>query len=387
MHDLKVIVIGAGIGGLTAGIAFRQAGYDVKVYERTKELRPAGAAISVWSNGIKVLNRLGLGKEIARVGGQMDRMTYYSSTGEKLTDFSLQPLYDKVGERPYPVARAELQKLLLDAMGLDYIQLDSKCVAVEQDANSVTAIFETGEKVTGDVLVAADGTRSVIRDYVLGHSFERHYVGYVNWNGIVPVSEELAPKNSWVLYVGEHKRASMMPIGGERFYFFFDVPLPKGTISSPEQHQAELAQHFKGWAAPVQALIRQIDPLKTNRVEIHDTDPLPKLVRGRVALLGDAGHGTAPDLGQGGCQAMEDSFVLANYLQTTNISVEDALQRYEAARIDRVADIVTRARKRAEMTHGKDPELTRQWYEELQREDGSNIISGISKTILAGPLN
>lgn len=387
MHDLKAIVVGAGIGGLTTAIAFRQAGYDVKVYERTKELRPAGAAISVWSNGIKVLNRLGLGKDIAGIGGQMDRMSYYSSTGEKLTDFSLLPLYHRVGERPYPVARAELQKLLLDALGSEYVQLDSKCVAVEQDADSVTAIFEDGRKATGDVLVAADGTRSVIRNYVLGYPLERNYVGYVNWNGIVPVSEELAPRNSWVIYVGEYKRASMMPISGDRFYFFFDVPLPKGTASSPEQHQAELSQFFAGWASPVQALIRQIDPFKTNRVEIHDTDPLPKLVRGRVALLGDAGHGTAPDLGQGGCQAMEDSFVLANYLQTTNISVEDALKRYEAARINRVADIVTRARKRAEMTHGKDPEKTRQWYEELQFEDGSNIINGISKTILAGPLN
>jgi FAD-dependent urate hydroxylase len=227
----------------------------------------------------------------------------------------------------------------------------------------------------------------VIRNYVLGYPLERNYVGYVNWNGIVPASEDLAPKDSWVIYVGEHKRASMMPIGGDRFYFFFDVPLPQGTVSSPEQHQAELSEFFAGWAPPVQALIRQIEPFKTNRVEIHDTDPLPKLVRGRVALLGDAGHGTAPDLGQGGCQAMEDSFVLANYLQTTNISVEDALNRYEAARIHRVADIVTRARKRAEMTHGKDPEKTRQWYEELQFEDGSNIINGISKTILAGPLN
>ncbi len=387
MHDLKVIVIGAGIGGLTAAIACRQAGYTVEVYERTKALRPAGAAISVWSNGIKVLNRLGLGKEIARVGGQMDRMSYYSFTGEKLTDFSLQPLFDQVGERPYPVARAELQHLLLDALGLESLQLDSKCVAVEQDADEVTAIFEDGRKATGDVLVAADGTRSVIRNYVLGYPLERNYVGYVNWNGIVPISKDLAPKNSWVIYVGEHKRASMMPIGGDRFYFFFDVPLPKGTVSSPEHHHAELAGFFKGWAAPVQTLIDRIDPGKTNRVEIHDTDPLPKLVRGRVALLGDAGHGTAPDLGQGGCQAMEDAFVLSNYLQTTNISVEDALKRYESARIDRVADIVTRARKRAEMTHGKDPEVTRRWYEELQFEDGSNIISGISKTILAGPLN
>ncbi len=387
MDNLKVAIVGAGMGGLAAGIALRQAGYDVEIYDRVSELRPAGAGISLWSNGVKVLNRLGLGKEIASIGGQMDRVAYYSNTGEKLTDFSLQPLIEDVGQRPYPVARTDLQTMLLNAFGAENVQLNSKCVAVEQDSDRVTAIFEDGRQVTADVLVAADGTHSMTRSYVLGHAVERRYVGYVNWNGLVPASDDLAPKNSWDVYVGEHKRASMMPVGGDRFYFFFDVPLPKGTVSQPETYREELASFFKDWATPVQTLIQRIDPLKTNRVEIHDIEPLQALVRGRVALLGDAGHSTAPDLGQGGCQAMEDALVLATYLQTTNISVEDALKRYEAARKERVADVVLRARKRSNMTHGKEPEKTQQWYEELKYEDGTNIMNAISNTILAGPLH
>lgn len=387
MDNLKAVIIGAGMGGLATGIGLRQAGYDVEIYDRVSELRPAGAGISLWSNGVKVLNRLGLGKEIASIGGQMDRVAYYSNTGEKLTDFSLQPLIDQVGQRPYPVARTDLQGMLLTVFGAEKVQLNCKCVAIEQDADSVTAIFEDGRKVTADLLVAADGTHSMIRSYVVGYAVERGYVGYVNWNGLVPASEDLAPKNSWDVYVGEHKRASMMPVGGDRFYFFFDVPLPKGTVSKPETYREELASFFKGWAVPVQTLIQRLDPLKTNRVEIHDIEPLQTLVRGRVALLGDAAHSTAPDLGQGGCQAIEDALVLTTYLQTTNISVEDALKRYEAARKDRVADIITRARKRSNMTHGKEPEKTQQWYEELKHEDGTDIMNAISKTILAGPLN
>jgi FAD-dependent urate hydroxylase len=204
---------------------------------------------------------------------------------------------------------------------------------------------------------------------------------------LVPASAELAPKTSWTLFVGEGKRASVMPVVGDRFYFFLDVPLPKGVVSSPETYREELSSHFKGWAAPVQQLIQQLDPNKTNRVEIHDIEPLPTLVRGRVALLGDAAHGTAPDLGQGGCQAMEDALVLANYLATTNLGVEDALLRYEAARKDRVTDIILRARKRSDMTHGKDMAKTQQWYEELRQEDGSGIMGAIARTILTGPLN
>lgn len=387
MDKLKVAIVGAGMGGLATGIALRQAGYEVSIFDKVSELRPAGAGISLWSNGVKVLNRLGLGKEIAKIGGQMDRVAYYSHIGEKLTDFSLQPLIEQVGQRPYPVARTDLQEMLLNAFGAENVQLHSKCIAVEQDADHVTAIFEDGRQVTADVLVAADGTHSLIRSYVLGHPVERRYVGYVNWNGLVNASVDLAPKNSWDVYVGEHKRASMMPVGGDRFYFFFDVPLPKGTVSEPETYRQELTSFFKGWALPVQNLIQRLDPLKTNRVEIHDVEPLQTLVRGRVALLGDAGHSTAPDLGQGGCQAMEDAIVLTTFLQTTNISVEDALKRYEAERKDRVADVITKARKRSNMTHGKEPNVTQQWYEELKHEDGTNILNAISRTILAGPLH
>ena len=105
MQDLKAIVIGAGIGGLTAGIALKQAGYEVEIYERTLKLRPAGAGISLWSNGVKVLNQLGLGKEIAAIGGEMNRMEYRSHQDEPLNKVDLQPLFEKVGQRPYPVAR------------------------------------------------------------------------------------------------------------------------------------------------------------------------------------------------------------------------------------------------------------------------------------------
>ena len=115
MYDLKAIVIGAGIGGLTAGIALRQVGYDVEIYDRVRELRPVGAGISLWSNGVKILNRLGLGDKLAAIGGQMNRMEYRHLSGTLLNEISLQPLITEVGQRPYPVARRDLQNILLDA--------------------------------------------------------------------------------------------------------------------------------------------------------------------------------------------------------------------------------------------------------------------------------
>ena len=389
MHGLKAIIVGAGMGGLTTAIAMRNAGFDCAVYDRVGALQAAGAGVSLWSNGVKVLNRLGLGAAVAAIGGRMERVIYRRHDGETLTDFALQPLVDRVGQRPYPVTRTELQHLLLSALPDGLVHLNSECVDVEQDAHSATAIFRDGRRVCGDLVVAADGTHSKLRGHVLGTHQERRYVGYVNWNGLVPASKNLAPERSWVVYVGQHQRASMMPVGGERLYFFFDVPLPAlpaGAKSDPSRFRAELSAHFKGWAEPVQQLIAQLDPQTTNRVEIHDLDPLPCLVRGRVALLGDAGHSTAPDLGQGGCQAMEDAWTLAHCLLTTNIGVEDALQRYDAARRDRVADVIRKARKRAHMTHGHDPARTLAWYDELAQEDGHSIMRAIGDTIVDGPM-
>ena len=110
------------------------------------------------------------------------------------------------------------------------------------------------------------------------------------------------------------------------------------------------------------------------------------MVRGKVALLGDSAHATCPDLGQGGCQAMEDALVLAQCLLTTNLSVEDALKRYELARKERTAAIVEKARKRAEQIHGKDPVMTQEWYNQLAHEKPTDVTDAIAKVILGGPL-
>jgi len=386
MNNLKVIIIGAGMGGLTTAIAMTQAGYEVEVYDRVGQLRPAGAGISLWSNGVKVLNHLGLGEEIAALGGAMERITYLTQTGETLTDFSLDPLVRQVGQCPYPVARSDLQRMLLLKLGADRVHLRSHCIAIEQTATSATAIFEDGRRAIGDLVVGADGTHSKVREFVLGYPTERRYAGYVNWNGLVPHRPDLAPPHSWVIYVEQGQRASMMPVGGDRLYFFLDVPLAYPS-PAPSSIGEELKTYFADWAAPVQTLIATLDPATTNRIPIHDIEPLPHFARGRVVLLGDAAHSATPDLGQGGCQALEDAWVLTKCLLTNNLGVADALQRYEAARQDRTASLVLKARKRANLIHGHDGEKTRQWYGELAQEDGTNIITAITRVILEGPLN
>lgn len=385
MDNLKVLIIGAGMGGLTAGIALSQAGYEVEIYDRVAELRPAGAGISLWSNGVKVLNRLGLGSKMAAIGGIMNQMQYRTMGNAVLNDIDLAPLIQTVGQRPYPVARTDLQRMLLEVFP-GPVHLGHECVALEQDETGVTAAFSNGHTARGDLLVAADGIRSRCRKYVLDTEVAPNYGGYVNWNGLVPYHPELAPKETWVIFVGNHQRASLMPVGGDRFYFFFDVPMPLEQAMQGGDIRSELTQFFTGWAEPVQQLIQHLDPAQTNRLLIHDVGPLATFVKGRVALLGDAAHATCPDLGQGGAQAMEDGFVLAQLLQTTNLSVEDALQRYQAERVGRTAAVVQKARSRAEKIHGKDPAATQAWYEQLETETPTAVTDAIAAVILDGPL-
>ncbi|MEN4915804.1 FAD-dependent urate hydroxylase HpxO [Acinetobacter pittii] len=385
---MNVVIIGAGMGGLTTGIALKKFGHQVRIFEQTEKILPVGAAISLWSNGVKCLNYLGLTDKIAKLGGQMDDLAYVDGlTGDVMTQFSLLPLIEEVGQRPYPVARADLQNMLMDEFGRDQIYLGKKMVSLEDKADSVEVHFADGSSTQADLLIGADGTHSLTRTYVLGQQVQRRYAGYVNWNGLVEISEDLAPAQQWTTYVGEGKRASLMPVADGKFYFFLDVPLPAGLDNNRDDYKKLLKQYFVDWCQPVQQLIERLDPQKTNRVEIHDIEPFTQFYKGRVVILGDAAHSTTPDIGQGGCQAMEDAIYLARSLQINTLGLEDALRRYQNKRNKRANELVLRARKRCDVTHMKDEAVTQAWYEELRREQGGHIMQGIISNIVGNPLD
>jgi FAD-dependent urate hydroxylase len=385
---MKITIIGAGMAGLTTGIALKKFGHEVDIYEQTEIIRPVGAAISLWSNGVKCLNYLGLNQQVAKLGGQMDNLAYVDGlTGDVMTQFSLYPLIEEVGQRPYPVSRAELQNMLMDEFGRDRIHLGKKMVALKDSGKAVTVSFADGTELTTDLLVGADGTHSMTRAYVLDETVERRYAGYVNWNGLVDICNELAPADQWTTFVGEGKRASLMPVADNRFYFFFDVPLPVGLDNDRSQYKTLLKEYFQGWCPQVQHLIDCMDEQKTNRVEIHDIEPFANFYKGNVVMVGDAAHSTTPDIGQGGCQAMEDAIYLARALQINTLGLQDALRRYQNKRNERANELVLRARKRCDVTHMKDEAVTQEWYAELRRENGPHIMRGIISNIVGNPLD
>lgn len=391
---MKVIIIGAGIGGTSAGIALKRLGHDVVIYDRMRENKPVGAALSLWSNGVKVLNWLGLADEVAALGGDMAYMSYEDGhTGETMCRFSLAPVAEMTGQKPYPVARADLQMLLMETFGLDGIRLGMQMVEVSEADGVVTATFADGSTDTADMLIGADGARSITRDYVTGAvdggpKIERTYSGYTNFNGLIAQDPAIGPADQWTTYVAEGKRAAVMPVADGRFYFWFDVPQPDGLPYDRADGKAPLEEAFAGWAPAVQTLIDAIDPaVSLNRVEIWDIDPFHTWVRGRVAILGDSAHNTAPDIGQGACSALEDSFALGIAVATNTVGVEDTLKRYERIRAERAGELVLRARKRGDETHAFDAAATEAWYESLRGSDGAGIIKGIVGNIVDSPVN
>jgi len=173
---MKALIIGAGIGGMSAAAALKQQGIECDIFEAVKEIKPVGAALSIWSNGVKCMNHLGMGHIMDQLGGPMHYLAYQDGlTGTVMTQFSLTPLVEAVGERPCPVSRADLQSQMIDWWGKEKIQFDKRIESVEQSVDGVTAYFTDGTQASGDFIIAADGTHSKVRAHVLGYETERRY--------------------------------------------------------------------------------------------------------------------------------------------------------------------------------------------------------------------
>ena len=347
MNGLKVIIVGAGIGGLASGILLRNAGFEVEIYERAPELRPLGAGICMWPNGAKAVNGLGLGPAMERVSPPLNAVHYRSKNGELLTEIPLGDLEAVSGTRSYPLARADLHLALLEELDATRVHLNRECVGVEQNASSATALFCDGTSATGDLIVGADGVKSVVREHVAGVRPLRYL--YSSWLGIVPDDCGLSAADVFTFHLGYPQRTGVLPVSGHRMYYFFDAPVEENWTAAGGP-RAELSELFAGWARPLASLIGRLDDECVTRVTVNDVEPLGSYVRDRVALIGDAAHAIPPTLGQGGALAMEDAFVLTRYLLTTTVSIGDALRRYDSTRRQRVEPVVLASRARADST-------------------------------------
>ena len=332
---MRIIIIGGGIGGLTTAIALSKVGMDVQIYERARELREVGAGIALASNAIRALDILGLANDLqsSSIGGPDGAIR--NPKGNILTPIPATQLGSIA-----IMHRAELLSLLARQIDSARIHLGRTFVRVDQDSGGIKACFDTGETVQGDGLIGADGLHSAVRAQIFDKNVIR-YAGYTGWRAVVnyPEHSNLAASETW----GRGRRFGIVPMGGGRVYWYATKNEPQGGRDPVGRVKESLAQLFRGWHKPVEALIQATQEGSILRNDVYDLAPLPPFVQGRVALLGDAAHATTPNLGQGACQAIEDSVVIAASLKTAG-QVEPGLQEYERRRMPRVSQISLRSR-------------------------------------------
>ena len=334
----RALVIGGGIGGLAAGLALRRAGWDVQVFERAPRISEVGAGISLWVNGIRALESLGLRDALTALSMAEPRAAVYEPDGALLASLDWGALRAKHGPIVQGLHRAELQGMLNDSLGSEYIRCDARFVSFTQDDRGVRATFADGSTAEGDVLIGADGIHSAVRAQLFGDAPPR-YAGYTAWRAVVATPDALHDGGTG--QDGGHLRTAGETLGaGARFGI---VPLTKGRVywfgvkdappgaRSPDGEKAELLRTFGDWHAAIPALIRGTPDEAILRHDIVDRPPLSRWTVGRVTLLGDAAHAMTPNLGQGACQALEDAVVVADSL-AVEPDVASALLRYEERR-------------------------------------------------------
>jgi FAD-dependent urate hydroxylase len=334
----RAIIIGAGIGGITAAIALQRAGLDVTVFERADELREVGSGLPLWASALKALRKMELNDVLEALGAPVLAGNVSTWRGDILFDLRTEILPKSVGTLNTVVHRAELLALLLETLGENNVQLGATCVGFTQDATGVCARFADGREVRGDVLIGADGLHSVIRAQLFGASNPR-YVGYICWRGLAHITRTGLLTMAW----GKGHLFGVTSMSKGRAYWFAQFYCPEERPEKAGGRKREMLELFHDWHDPIPAVIEATAEEDILRNPIYESKPLRHWSRGRVTLLGDAAHTMTPNLGQGACQAIEDAVELGKCLKSEP-DIVAALKHYERRRVRRTNMITRLAR-------------------------------------------
>jgi salicylate hydroxylase len=353
-----VSIVGGGIGGLTAALAFARHGFAVRLFEQAPAFGDIGAGIQLSPNCTRVLHELGLEGALRAVAFVPDGIEMREwNTGRVL---SMSPLggdaLRRFGAPYYHVHRADLVQLLVEAArASNDIELttDARVEGIAPSADGVS--FQAGAThVVADLLVGADGIHSTVRSALFGHESPR-FTGNVAWRALVPV-QRLAPglvRPMATAWWGPHRHFVHYYVRAGTLVNCVCVVEKRGWEKeswTERGEHAELARDFAGWHPTVTTLIENMDRDACFKWALFDRPPMPTWSAGRITLLGDACHPTLPFMAQGAAMAIEDAAVLAQCVASVP-DIPSALVRYEDLRRERTARIQAGSRRNARVFH------------------------------------
>jgi 2-polyprenyl-6-methoxyphenol hydroxylase-like FAD-dependent oxidoreductase len=334
---LRIAIAGGGIGGLTVALALKKFGFAADVYEQAPALLDVGAAIALWPNATRVLERLDLGETIRAHAGEMQEIRWLDRHGFLINRVHI--------SNAVALHRADLQSTLLHALPPEWIKLGHSLNAYEVREDKVVARFNNGEEIEADFLIGADGIHSHARNQIVGDAAPT-YQGYTVWRGIASEVPSAIPSSTAIEIHGRGQRFGIGPVGAGRIGWWAAANAAE-PAGSHERHvedaQHELLRLFKDWYPPVVELIKATLPQLILATSAFDREPTRTWGHKPVTLLGDAIHPTTPNLGQGGCLAIEDAMVLARCFEKYG-ATEEALRKYEGCRYSRTAAITRYSR-------------------------------------------
>jgi salicylate hydroxylase len=377
----KVLIAGAGIGGLVAGLSLIQRGIEVEIFEQAAELRELGAGVQLSANGTRVLVALDLEQQMEAIACEPSgKEIRLYSTGQTWKLFDLGASSRTMYGAPYwMVHRGDFHRVLLEALrqrAPGALHLGRRCIGFEQDQDGVWLMLENGERHRGDIVVGADGVHSEIRKQIGGDA-KPFFTGLAAWRGLVPMERLPArmQRSVGANWVGPGGHVITYPVRrGELLNFVGIIERESWPVESWTERgtRQECIDCFAGWNGEVHAIIDSLDvPYKWALLGRH---PLDRFYAGSVCVIGDAAHPTLPFLAQGANMAIEDGMLLARCLD--QFGGAEALQRYEAVRMVRTTTIVVRSAENAKRFHnaalanadGAADYVAREWQPERVRE-------------------
>jgi salicylate hydroxylase len=358
MTPLRIAVVGAGFGGLSAALSLRQAGFEVDVYEQAPELGEVGGGINMGPNAVRILRRLGLAEGLDREGIR-PLLTHQRrwQDGRTLQRAPLNPLCEELYGAPHmTIHRADLLSIIAAGFPAERIHLAHRLADLADRGDRVEARFENGASIRADVLVGADGIHSAAREILFGAE-EPAFAGCVAYRGLVPIerSADLGLELGNQSWVGP---------GGHLVHYFVSrgrLLNFVGWTEHDEWHRedwtdratvARALDAFGDWHPQVRRIIAAADTCFI--WALFDRDPLPRWSAGRTTLLGDACHPMYPFMGQGAAQAIEDGACLTACLAAGSDDPAEALRLYERLRLPRVTRLQEMSRANKARFHMRD---------------------------------